>query len=122
MLKHKLFLGVLLCVFVAGFMLAADKPATPGVGKTHDVTLHWQARVGNLVLPAGDYRVQHVMEGDKHIMVFTNSKGQKSRLECTMVKLERKSAIDSVEYTTAPNGERILTAMTFRGETFEHKF
>jgi len=122
MLNHKLLLGVLLCIFIAGFVLAADQPATPGIGKTHTVTLHEQARVGNRVLPAGDYHVQHVMEGEKHIMVFTGSKGQKSRVECTMVKLERKAEFDSMEYTTAPNGERILTAITFRGETFQHEF
>ena len=122
MFNHKLVLGVVLCIFAAGVVLAADKPATPGVGKTYKVTLHQQARVANLQLPAGDYRIQHVMEGEKHIMVFTDAKGQKSRVECTMVKLDRKSDVDSVEYKTAPNGERILTAMTFRGETFEHKF
>jgi len=122
MSNHKLFLGVVLCILAAGFVLAADKPATPGIGKTYKVTLHQQARVANVLLPAGDYRIQHVMEGEKHIMVFKDQKGAEARAECTMVKIERKAEGDSAQFERGPNGERILKALTFKGETFEHRF
>jgi len=122
MFNYKLVLGVVLCVFIAGFVLAADNPATPGVVKTYKVTLYQQARVANVLLPAGDYRVQHVMEGEKHFMVFKDQKGTATRVQCTMVKVDRKAETDSAEFNKGPNGERILTALMFRGETFEHRF
>jgi len=122
MSSHKLVLGVVLCLVCASLVLAADTPAAPGVGKIYTVTLVQQTRVATALLPAGDYRVQHVMEGEKHFMVFKNKQGTEVRVQCTMVKVDHKANTDMVEYSKGPNGERVLAALVFKGEMFEHRF
>jgi hypothetical protein len=78
-------------------------------------------KVGDVLLPAGDYIIEHVMEGTNHIMVFraSDNKDAKVRVNCKMVDLPKKSDITFQEYSTI-NGERVLTSMTFRGDKFKH--
>jgi hypothetical protein len=42
-----------------------------GVSDTPKVTLQEPIKIGDVVLPKGKYKVQHTMEGENHIMVFT---------------------------------------------------
>jgi hypothetical protein len=55
-----------------------------GVADTRPVTFYDTVRVGDTLLPAGDYVVTHQMRGDEHIMVFTKQgrKPVEARLKC----------------------------------------
>jgi len=42
-----------------------------GVSDTQNVTFQEPIKIGDVVLPKGEYKVQHTMEGENHITVFT---------------------------------------------------
>ncbi|SRR5689334_21098078 len=121
MSKGMKVLGLIFILLVAVSALAADTAKMPGVGKKYDVTFYSPVKVANILLPAGDYVVEHVMEGENHIMVFKtmNKKEAKARVNCKMVDLAKKAEQTFQEYTTV-NGDRVLTSMTFRGDKFKH--
>ncbi len=111
-------LAILAVVAIAISALAAD---VPGVGRTYDLTVVNPVKVGSTTLQAGDYRVKHVMEGDKHIMVFKLDGKEVVRVNCTMQPVEKRAENTMQEVTTA-NGGRVLTAVTFAGEKVKHVF
>ena len=73
---------------IAAVVLAKDNQL--GVNRTKTVKFAQEALVGGQVLPAGTYRVTHVMEGADHIMVFKGDTTQ-TRVKCNMVPLPEKS-------------------------------
>ncbi len=117
-------------VFLALFLMmaatvafAADKAAKPS---THTVNLVAPTRVGDVVLPQGEYRVRHIMEGDQHVMEFVPAGGSKSknvaRVNCKLVPLSAKAQQSEVRYKLGDNQERILTGLVFKGDQEEHSF
>jgi len=108
-------------LFILGVAFAAD--STFGVGKTRNITFSSDVRVGDKVLPAGDYKILHLMEGTEHTLVFksVNNNQEKVRVKCNMVKLDKKSDQTFTELKTVGN-ERVLTALVFRGDDFRHAF
>src|SRR5690349_3472979 len=96
---------LLLVVFAVGVLFAADQ-GNFGVNRTKQVTLSEQALVGDQVLPAGQYRVTHVMENTDHIMVF--KKGAKEfRVKCSMKPLEAKANRTQFFYMDE-SGQKVL--------------
>jgi hypothetical protein len=65
-----------------GLFLWAQQPMIGFTG-SRDVTLSQDARVGSETLPAGTYRVTHVMGGSEHVMIFTHNK-KAFRVKCTL--------------------------------------
>ena len=103
--------------------VGANTPKNMGVGQTRNITFVGPVKVGGAVLPAGNYRVEHVMEGENHVMVFENlgKKEAAARVNCQMIELQNKAAESSQEYETQ-DGAKVLKALTFRGDTYKHQF
>lgn len=120
-MTKRIAIAILVVLFVAGVAYAADKGF--GVGKSRNVTFNSDVKVGDKVLPAGEYKVLHLMEGNEHTLVFKSSQNnaEKVRVKCSMVSLEEKAPHTYSEFKTTGN-ERVLTALVFSGDTFKHTF
>ncbi len=100
-----------------GVMMWAQQPA--GFTGTRTVVLTEQAKAGSQVLPAGEYRVTHAMEGPEHIMVFKQGK-QEYRVKCNLEPLNAKAGATQFWYEPDGSGPRVLQAIVFRGDTVKH--
>ncbi len=108
---------------LSGLLLA--KQNKYGVSDVRKVTFSSSIRVGDTLLPQGDYEVRHVMEADTHIMVFTQlgkNKPAEARVPCKLVPLNAKIDHDQVSYTLNAANERVLQTLRFGGDTAEHVF
>jgi hypothetical protein len=95
-----------------------------GIADKRDVTFYDSVRVGDTLLPAGDYVVAHQMRGDEHIMVFTRQgrKPAEARVKCTLKPLSTPAAQSKVEYKVNAAKELVLARMVFKGDRAEHIF
>ncbi len=115
-------LGIALFVLaVAGLAVATD---TVVVRDSNRVTFAAPIRVGTNLLPAGEYIVRHVMEGQDHIMVFQPAKGKgpEVRAKCTLTPLAQKANRTETIYQINAANERVLQELVFQGETASHVF
>lgn len=115
-------IGVVLCMLaLVSFAASADKGM--GIRDTYNVKFDSATRVGTAVLPAGDYVIHHVMEGQNHIMVFkAKDTKNETRVKCTLVPLAQKAQSDQVVYLQSSSNERVLQEFVFRGDTAKHVF
>ena len=96
-----------------------------GVADVRKVTLTAATRVGDVVLPQGDYEVRHVMEAENHIMVFKQlgtSKPAEARVKCNLVPLKDKVDATQLIYQSNGPNERVLRTLRFKGDLAEHVF
>ena len=96
-----------------------------GVADVRKVTLTAPTRVGDVLLPQGDYEVRHVMEAENHMMVFQQlgvSKPAQARVKCNLVQLKGKAESNQVIYESNGANERVLRTLRFRGDLAEHVF
>jgi hypothetical protein len=95
-----------------------------GIADKRDVTFYDSVRVGDTLLPAGDYVVTHQMQGDEHIMVFTRQgrKPAEARLKCTLKPLSTPATQSQVEYRLNAAKEHVIARMVFKGDRAEHIF
>ena len=121
MTSNRVLMGVLF-VLVA-LALTAAVSAQNGVGTIRHVTFDEAVRIQGQTVPAGSYNIEHVMEGQNHVMVFTgvSKDHQQFRFNCNMVKLTNKAKQTTKVYDTA-SGNKVLKSMTFAGDTYEHVF
>ena len=116
-----LFIVFILCV--TGILLA--KTNKYGVSDVRKITLTAVTRVGDVLLPQGDYEVRHVMEADNHIMVFKQlgaGKTAEARVKCNLSALQQKADRDQLVYSLNAANERVLQVLRFKGDTAEHVF
>lgn len=110
-----LFLGV--CAFAGSNQM--------GIADRYKVNFPEKVIVANTVLPAGDYNIQHVMDGSDHIMVFTQT-GVKNpaqvRAKCTLVPLPVKADDTQKIYELNATNQRVLHELIFKGDTAKHVF
>lgn len=120
-MTKKIAILAILSIFLLGLTaVAAD--SNFGVGKTRTITFNNSTKVGETVLPAGEYKVLHLMEGDNHTMVFKSLTNKEvARVKCTMVKLDKKADQTLSEIKTVDN-QHILTGLVFAGDTYRHSF
>ena len=120
-LKITALIVTVLVVVGSAFAAKANKY---GVADVRRFTLSSPTRVGDVLLPQGEYEVRHVMEAENHIMVFkqlgTNHPAE-ARVKCNLVPLQEKAKADQVIYQTAGN-ERVLQTLRFKGDLAEHVF
>ncbi len=119
MTSNRVFMGIMFALVVVGMTLAVCAQTGPG----RLVTFDEPVRVQGQTLPAGNYHVDHVMDGSKHIMVFKQDAGphQEFRLNCDLRQLPAKAKQTTKIFDTS-SGTRVLKAMTFMGDTYEHVF
>ena len=116
-------LGMFLCV-LALISLAAAAGANLGIRDSYRVTFVAPVHVGADVLPAGDYKIRHTMEGQEHIMVFQRLEGKSTevKVKCTLVPLAQKASKDQTIYMLNAANERVLQELIFRGDKAKHVF
>ena len=96
-----------------------------GVADVRKVTLTAPTRVGDVLLPQGDYEVRHMMEAENHMMVFQQlgvSKPAQARVKCNLVALKEKADQTQVIYESNGANERVLRTLRFKGDLAEHVF
>ena len=106
-------------------LLAAAERNKFGVSDTQKVTFNEPIRVGDVVLPKGEYKVQHTMEGENHIMVFTPVACREvatARVKCQLVPLQEKAPQSLVLYGHDQKDVHVLQELIFRGDTAKHVF
>ena len=115
-------LGILAFIFLFAVIAAAGTDF--GVRDINYVTFVAPMRVGDALLPAGEYVVRHTMEGQEHVMVFqaARGKGHEVKAKCTLVPLTRKADRTSTIYQLNAASERVLQELVFQGETAKHVF
>jgi hypothetical protein len=95
-----------------------------GIADTRSVTFYDSVRMGETLLPAGDYIVTHQMKGDEHIMLFkkTGRKPISASVKCTLKSLSAPAPQSQVEYKLNAANEHVITRMVFKGDRAEHNF
>jgi hypothetical protein len=105
--------------------LLAAKTNKYGVADVRRLTLTAPTRVGDVLLPEGQYEVRHVMEAENHIMVFKQlgtDRRVEVRTKCNLVSLKEKADRDELSYGLNAAGERVLQRLQFKGDLAEHVF
>ena len=115
------FLLALCVVLLCNAVLLSAKDNPMGIKEKQDITLSAPTLVGGTVLPAGDYKVTHEMQGPTHIMIFKQSHGTAEvKTKCTLVPLEEKAQDTRQLYETNAKNQKVLMEMIFRGDTAKH--
>jgi hypothetical protein len=100
--------------------MATDNPMA-GVALKQQITFTAPTVVGGTLVPAGDYKITHEMQGTEHVMIFTKIGGKaEAKAKCNLVPLTEKSKVTEQRYTENAKNERVLVEMTFRGDTSKH--
>jgi len=115
-------LGIIMCVLALGSMAMAGGN-NMGIRDVSHITFVAPTRVGQALLPAGDYVVRHTMEGQEHVMVFRQVHGKDQvKVKCTLVPLKQKANQDQAIYKVTADNERVLQELVFRGDSAKHVF
>jgi hypothetical protein len=125
------FMRSLRCVAVLGIcvlglsLLALARQNQFGVSDVRNLELVAPTRIGGVLMPQGDYRVSHSMEGQDHIMVFHQLRAKKPaevRVKCQLVPLPKKAERDEQAFQMNAANERVLHTLIFRGDSAQHVF
>ena len=106
------------CVLLATFVVAQQNKF--GVADKYTVNFTDPIRVGDTLLPKGDYEIRHTMKGEEHIMVFHqihSSRPLEASAKCTLVPLPTKAKDTNRTYVLNAANERVLREMVFKGDT-----
>ena len=98
----------------------ASNAASADVGKSWTLTLYHPIRVGAALLPAGDYNVRHLKDGEQHFLVFKSGRKEIARVGCTMEPVTRKADRTTLLENANGAGEQVLEGIQFGGDTFRH--
>jgi hypothetical protein len=119
-LKTTLLCVIVLLTFASLLSAGTNKY---GVSEVRKLTLTAPTRVGDVLLPQGEYEVRHLMEADNHIMLFKQMSGKaEARVKCNLVPLKQKAERNEVTYVLNAAQERVLQTLTFSGDKAEHVF
>jgi hypothetical protein len=114
--------GIILTFFA--LMSVAIAAGNDGIRDSYKINFDQPIRIGQAVLPAGDYTIRHTMEGQDHVMVFQarNGKTPEVKAKCTLVPLPKKADQTSKIYSVNAANERVLQELVFSGDTQKHVF
>jgi hypothetical protein len=113
-------LGITLLLSIPLLMLAADT-TYPKVGKSWTVSFTKPVTVGTALLPAGEYKVQHLKDGDAHVLVFKADNKEKARVTCNTEPQASKAGDTMLVYDLNDAGDRVLRRIVFAGDRFSHE-
>jgi hypothetical protein len=107
-------------ILSAATMFAATDSMT-GVALKQQITFTAPIMVGGTLLPAGDYKLTHEMQGTEHFMVFKQIGGKAEvKAKCNLVPLNTTVKTTEQRYNENAKNERVLVEMQFRGDTAKH--
>ena len=115
---------VAMCVLGLSLLASAGENKF-GVADTRNITFSAPMRVGDTLLPKGDYQVLHTMEGDRHIMIFKQQNSKRpaeARVPCQLVPLPKKAERTETSYVLNAANEQVLHSLIFRGDSAQHVF
>jgi len=116
-------MAVALAAVVVLFACTVALAGTNSMGFAERQTINFSAPtiIGGTVLPAGDYKVTHEMQGQTHVMIFTRSNGKvEAKTNCKLVSLKQKAERTQQTYTVNANNQRVLQEITFAGDKATH--
>ena len=103
--------------------IAVAKDNKLGIREVRHISFEQSVRVGETVIPAGNYVVRHTMEGEEHIMIFQKEHTKEQvKVKCTLVALPHKAERDQTSYAVNAGNERVLTEIQFSGDMAKHVF
>jgi len=117
-----LAVAIAVCLVSAWAMAGQDQL---GIADVYKVSFSEKVRVADALLPAGNYEIRHVMEGDNHFMVFHQlgvKKPVEVRAKCTLVPLPEKAVESQKIYELNAANERVLHELIFKGDQAKHVF
>ena len=120
--QKRMFVVVMAVIVILGAAtLVAAKDNPMGIAQKQEISFTAPTLVGGSLLPAGDYKVLHEMQGTTHIMVFKQINGKaEAKAKCNPVPLNEKAKTTEQRYNENAKNERVLIEMTFRGDTSKH--
>lgn len=118
--------SVVMAVCVLGLSLLAVAGQNQfGVSDSRKVSFTNPMKVGDVLLPQGNYLVLHTMEGQDHVMIFkqlNTKKPAEARVKCQLVTLASKAPRDEQIYLVNGADVRVLHSLVFRGDSAQHVF
>jgi len=115
---------VAMCVLGLSLLASAGENKL-GVADSRSITFSEPMRVGEVLLPKGDYQVLHRMDGTQHIMVFKQQHAKQpveARVQCQLVPLPKKAERTEMAYGLNAANERVLHHLIFLGDSAQHVF
>jgi len=113
-----------ICALLLGTLVAARQNKF-GVMDKYTVSFVDPVRVGDTLLPKGDYEIRHTMKGEEHIMVFRQIRTTNPievSAKCTLVPLPQKAIDTQTTYVLNAANERVLHELVFKGDSAKHVF
>ena len=104
------------------------------LGKKGELPISSPTRVGDVLLEPGTYRVQHLVEGEDHFVVFSrlphprpgyqhSGKGKEvARVKCRLEPLGEEAKHSGMRFGTNAAGETTIEEVHVKGEDVRHVF
>ena len=117
-----------------GNTAAAQHDEMTRLGKKGELSISSPTRVGDAMLEPGMYRVQHLVEGEDHLVVFSKlphprpgyqSSGtgkEVARVKCRLEPLGEKAKHSGMRFGTNAAGEATIEEVHVKGEDVRHVF
>jgi len=120
--QKRMFVVVMVALLVLGCaVMVAAKDEMAGVATKQEITLTQPTVVGGSLLPAGEYKINHEMQGTEHIMIFKQIGGKAEvKAKCNLVPLNAKVRTTEQHFNENAKNERVLVEMQFQGDTSKH--
>ena len=120
--QKRMFVVVMVALLVLGCaVMVAAKDEMAGVATKQEITLTQPTVVGGSLLPAGEYKISHEMQGTEHIMIFKQIGGKAEvKAKCNLVPLNAKVRTTEQHFNENAKNERVLVEMQFQGDTSKH--
>ena len=96
-----------------------------GVADEQKTVFSHSVQVGETLLPKGEYKIRHTMEGAVHVMVFTQLKASNPATaarevpDCVRRKEDRETYFG---YQKSGTNDYLLQEMAFKRDTAKHVF
>jgi hypothetical protein len=116
-------IALVLLITFSAFLVASDNGM--GIAQKRDVQFFDPIKIGSTLVPAGEYVVTHSMDGEKHIMTFTNKDPRKVvtvKIECTLQPLEKRATRSETGMVINASNQLELKSLIFKGDKAEHVF
>ena len=130
-----ILMGALLISLIGAFSLPsyARQRETLRVGKKGEIHLDSPVRAGDALLKPGMFRVQHVVEGEDHVLIFrevsmvagyrmgsTPVGKEVARVKCKVEPADKKMSNTKIYLRTNAAGEKEIAEVQVAGENVKH--